>query len=510
MISLSQRTVVHLALIGAGLGVVLMATRGVNVISFTEPLQLVTSGAEYESLYAIWKYVHGFAVYADHTRIPFAGSFYNWLYYVFYGEITKWVLGALSLGDAWLPTVTRLITATGVVYGTWITARLFLEFPAASDDNLKRLGLAFALLVFFGPLMGFFGIATQPDIWGFAFDVTAIYVFLRLYERRPLMGICLFWLFAYLAWGFKQIFVFSTGTVGLFLLLRRDWKMLGVLIVLSVLAWGATLAFGTSQYVKNIVTFGGVTVSLSWPQLFRNLGNAGIKFLPLLLGLAGVAAAMVRSNRLRDFVGNAVSSITTKTPDTHFGLALLGSIVTGVLVIPASAKLGAAENYYFLFSFFLSLLFLFALAKVAETGAWPTTVSLPLSIGWLLHGLAICLVLGGVTGVLSTRPQHVSMSSVSKCLIEKNLPDPVFIASPYLSLPWMVPAEQHFVVQTNYLWDKPGGVEMEGGGIGGLIDQGYFATIVIPGDTFDGSDLRRYRLRDDKCGTFKIFERMGQ
>jgi len=324
------------------------------------------------------------------------------------------------------------------------------------------------------------------------------------------MSICLFWLFAYLAWGFKQIFVFSTGTVGLFLLLRRDWKMLGVLIVLSVLAWGATLAFGTSQYVKNIATFGGVTVSLSWPQLFRNLGNAGIKFLPLLLGLAGVAAAMVRSNRLRDFVGNAVSSITTKTPDTHFGLALLGSIVTSVLVIPASAKLGAAENYYFLFSFFLSLLFLFALAKVAETGAWPTTVSLPLSIGWLLHGLAICLVLGGVTGVLSTRPQHVSMSSVSKCLIEKNLPDPVFIASPYLSLPWMVPAEQHFVVQTNYRWDKPGGVEMEGGGIGGLIDQGYFATIVIPGDTFDGSDLRRYRLRDDKCGTFNIFERMGQ
>ena len=51
---------------------------------------------------------------------------------------------------------------------------------------------------------------------------------------------------------------------------------------------------------------------------------------------------------------------------------------------------------------------------------------------------------------------------------------------------------------------------MEGGGIGGLIDQGYFATIVIPGDTFDGSDLRRYRLRDDKCGTFNIFERMGQ
>ena len=510
MISLSQRTVTHLALIGAGFGVVLMAVRSFYAFSFTEPLQLVTSGAEYESLYAIWKYVHGLTVYADHTRIPFAGSFYNWFYYVFYGEITKWILGALSLGDAWLPTVTRLITATGMVYGTWITARLFLEFPAAGDDNLKRLGLAFALLIFFGPLMGFFGIATQPDIWGFAFDVTAIYVFLRFYERRPMVGLGLFWLFAYLAWSFKQIFIFSTGTVGLFLLLRRDWKMLGLLIVLSVLAWGATLAFGTSQYVKNIVTFGGVTVSLAWPQLFRNLGNAGIKFLPLLLGLAGVVVAIVRSKRCRGLIGNAVSSITTKTPDTHFGLALLGSIVTSVLVIPASAKLGAAENYYFMFSFFFSLALLSALAKVAEADAWPATVSLPLSMGWLLHGLAICLVLGGVTGTLSTRYLHANMSKARDCLIEKNLPASVFIASPYLSLPWMVPAEQHFVVQTNYRWDKPGGVEMESGGIGGLIDQGYFATIVIPGDTFDGSDLQRYRLRDDKCGTFNIFERMGQ
>jgi len=510
MISLSQRTVTHFALIGAGLGVVLMAVRGFYALSFTEPLQLVTSGAEYESLYAIWKYVHGLTLYSDHTRIPFAGSFYNWLYYVFYGQITKWILGALSLGDAWLPTITRLITATGIVYGTWITARLFLEFPAAGDDNLKRLGLAFALLIFFGPLMGFFGIATQPDIWGFAFDVTAIYVFLRFYERRPMVGLGLFWLFAYLAWSFKQIFIFSTGTVGLFLLLRGDWKMLGILIILSVLAWGTTLALGGTQYLKNILTLGGVTISLTWSQLLRNLGNAGIKFLPLLLGLAGVMVATVRSDRIRALIQNAVSSITTKTPDTPFGLALLGIIVTGVIVIPASAKLGAAENYYFLFSFFLSLALLSALAKVAETGAWPAIVSLPLSMGWLLHGLAICLVLGGVTGVLSTRPQHVSMSLVSKCLIEKNLPGPIFIASPYLSLPWMLPAEQHFVVQTNYRWDKPGGIKMEGGGIGGLMDRGYFATIAITGETFDGSDLRRYRLRDDKCGSYGIFDRTNQ
>ena len=84
------------------------------------------------------------------------------------------------------------------------------------------------------------------------------------------------------------------------------------------------------------------------------------------------------------------------------------------------------------------------------------------------------------------------------------------MGNPYLSLPWMNPAKQHFVIQTNYRWDKPRGMKMEGDGIGGLIDKGYFATIVIEGTTVDGSDLGRYRMRDDKCGGFNIFERIGQ
>ena len=129
----SQRTVSYLALGAAGLGVLLIAVRGYYAISFSEPLQLVTSGAEYESLFVIWKYINGLTVYADHTRIPFAGSFYNWVYYFFYGEVTGAGLNHLSLGDAWLPTVTRLITAAGAVYGAWISARLFREFSAAGD-----------------------------------------------------------------------------------------------------------------------------------------------------------------------------------------------------------------------------------------------------------------------------------------------------------------------------------------------------------------------------------------
>ena len=505
----SQRTVTYLALGSAGLGVLLMAVRGYFAISFSEPLQLVTSGAEYESLYVIWKYINGLTVYADHTRIPFAGSFYNWVYYFFYGEVTGTVLKLLSLEDAWLPTITRLITATGTIYGAWIAARLFREFPAAGDDFLNKVGLALAVLIFLGPLMGFFGIATQPDIWGFALDVTAVYLFLRFYEQRPLTGIILFCLFAYLAWGFKQIFVFSTGTVGLFLLLRRDWKMLGMLIILSLTGWAATLGLGTTQYAKTIISFGGSTVSLDSAQLIRNLSNFSIKFLPVLLGLGGVLAATVLSGRGSALIADVKSSLTEKEQRPHFGLALTGTLVTGALVIPASAKLGASESYYFMLTFFLSLLLLSGLAWVKKGEGWPTTVSLPLGIGWLLHGLAICLVFAGVTGVISNRHTHAEVSAVRDCLVGKNLPQPLFVSNQYLSLPWMVPAKQHFVVQTNYRWDKPGGIEMEGGGVGGLIDTGYFATIALSGKTIDGSDLRRYRKRKEKCGAFTIFDRIS-
>jgi len=95
------------------------------------------------------------------------------------------------------------------------------------------------------------------------------------------------------------------------------------------------------------------------------------------------------------------------------------------------------------------------------------------------------------------------------CLIAKDLRQPMFVADQYLSLPWMIPAKEHFVVQTNYRFDKPLGIAMEGGGIGGLIDKGYFASIAIVGNNFDGSNLRQYRNRNEKCGAFTIFDRIN-
>ena len=78
-----------------------------------------------------------------------------------------------------------------------------------------------------------------------------------------------------------------------------------------------------------------------------------------------------------------------------------------------------------------------------------------------------------------------------------------------MSLPWMYPADQHFVLQTSYYWDRTAGIKMEGGGLGGLMDKGYFASLALnlnKQGQFDRSDLSRYHNVQSSCN-FSIFYR---
>jgi hypothetical protein len=52
-------------------------------LSLRQPFQIFTSGLEEEALFSVWKYVHGQPVYSDLFSIPFSGSYFNWLFYVY-------------------------------------------------------------------------------------------------------------------------------------------------------------------------------------------------------------------------------------------------------------------------------------------------------------------------------------------------------------------------------------------------------------------------------------------
>lgn len=496
----SLRTVRHLSLAAAGVSLLLIAVRSFSAISFSEPLQLTTSGAEYEFLYSIWKYINGLDLYADQTRIPFAATFYNWLFYAFYGELAGFFLKALALPDLWLPTVTRLITLAGGVCGAILTYRFFTTVLKFKSPDLKILSGAFAVYLFFGPLVGFFAIATRPDTWALVFDIAAIFFFITYYNRKPLLAVLGFCVLAYASWGFKQIFVYGPGTIGLFLLFRKDWKNLLVLTAVTWGAWGVTLLIGGPVFFK-LLTYGDSVIVFSVQTMFRSLGNFAIKSLPVLAGLVVILAFP----SLRSAASNAVRNSFPAQ------IAFLGLIVTALISIPASLKTGAAEHYFFSLSFYIAFLALSVLKEVTKEEETSRFYFGGLILGWLGGGLAVIAVLLGLKGVLSVRYIHENYLAIKPCL--KNLPRPVYIASANFSLPWILPAKNNFVYHYHYFTDRAAGIKMEGGGIGGLIDRGYFATLVM-GDQnekkFDGSDLALYRERPGLCGGARIYSRIKE
>jgi hypothetical protein len=133
-----------------------------------------------------------------------------------------------------------------------------------------------------------------------------------------------------------------------------------------------------------------------------------------------------------------------------------------------------------------------------------------LALGWVGNFAATGSVLLGFKGVVSVRPYHEALVAAKQCLV--GLKEPFFISNPYLALPWITPAKQPFVMHMNYSFDSGPRDEMEGGGIGVLMDNGYFATIVLSKALkkgYDGSNISRYQPRLGNCEDLIIYDRNG-
>lgn len=492
----SLNTLCFFALTTVGLSLVLMLVRVSSAISFSEPLQLTTSGAESEFIYSVWKYLNGLVLYADQRKIPFHATFYNWMFYVLYGEISETVLRVLSLSDDWLPTVTRLITLVGGILGSGLAYHTFVTLLKIKSRGLKLLSATFAIYLFFGPLPGFFAFTTRPDTWAIVFDIAAIYSFLTLYRQRPLAAVLVFCGLTYAAWSFKQIFVFGPGAVGLFLLLNRDWRHLSVLVAVTCNAWGLTLWIGGPVYAQ-LLLYQDSVVMFSLETMVRSFSNFSVKFLPGLAGLAAIVA-------IPSFRRATMEAIRL---DDVAKMAALGLLVTAGIALVASLKVGAAEYYFMPLTYYNALLVLTALSRMSKTLNVPSAAWGVLSLGWIAGFMAVASVLMGFKGVLSVRNIHEDTIAVKPCL--QVMKQPVFADSPILSLPWIMPAEEHFVFHYHYLADHAAGIKMEQGGIGGLMDTGYFATLAFHSkvDRYDGSDLKQYHPRPQACQGLEIYDR---
>ncbi len=496
-----MRGLIISSLICAVLSVVLFSLRMDSAISFSEPLHVITSGWEQENLLAIWNFKEGRPLYVSRYDIPYNWVIYNWLYYVVYGTVVAAVSGILSLGDAWLPTISRLLTVAGVVYLGVVSYFTFVTVLAPVERSLKGLAFGFAALVAVGPLVGFWGITVRPDIWAMALEITAILAFWTIFRRNRLLGVLVFCALAYAAWAFKQSNVTALGAVGLLLLVSRDWRSLGLLILVMLGAWSLTLLVGSEMYVTSIL-LRELDPELSVHEVVKILVNFSMKFVPGLVIGGLVVVVVAASGEMR----RAVRERWWKEDQAFFPLA--GLVLAWAMVLPATLHTGAAENYYFMLSFFLSLFALWGFREVLSVHPMSRFFRGAGVAGWVLQSIAIFVVLTGVSGVLSVRPGHAFLTANKACL--DALPRPLFVDDMYLSLPWMTPGSPSFVLFHKYLDMREAGRQFERGGIGGLIEEGYFAALALPTATkgdFEGVSLAGYRRTEGTCPDFLVFLR---
>lgn len=497
------------AIISVGGCLILMGLRVYYAISFTEPLQGMTRGAEFEPMFSIWSYIKGHTVYTDQTKIPYTASFYNWLSYAAYGEVVRFTSSVLSLGDAWLPTITRMTTLVGAIVGAVATyLSLFLVLKIV-ETPLKIIAMAFAVFLFFGPLTGFFTIATGPDIWPMTFTVAGIYTFIRHYDTKPLRAIAWVCLFAYLSWSFKQNFIYIPAVVGLYLLLRRDWKGAAFLTIVMLASGCLTLLAGGATYTR-LLYFGGSHVELSSDFFFRNLMNFVVKFSPVLTTLAVGLGTVALSPEACKVVKEKCASRSL------LALPFLGVFVCTIEALPTSALLHASENHYFTLAYFMVFSAVILIVWLVRNIRLSSAFYLILALGWVGNLAATGVVFAGWKGLISVRPSHDVLMAQKACLT--NFKEPFFLENPYLSLPWIMPSNQPFVIHNGYHKDRKAGIEKEGGGVGGLINRGYFATVAIDDlrGAFERPPLRLYSQRPTICEgrvsglpyRFVIFDRL--
>lgn len=474
--------------LGAFMALLLVAMRLAHVFSFPEPLHVVTSGFEEESLFAMFKMVHGLRVYTDPHQLPYAASYFNWFYYGLYGSITSFIMHLFALSDVWIPTIGRAITLCITTLGFFLSYKLFKR------DKPNAFAFSLSALLWFGPLIGYWAMTVRPDLLGLFFDACALQSFLYFYKQKPYKAVILAALCCYLSWSCKQINVVMPGAIGLYLLFHRKWSALVIFSGLQFTLYALSFALMPDS-ARNMLFFVNTAIPLSPSVLLENATAFLKKALPIFVLSAALLIEALRNREYRKVLLN----------NDVVQLCLCGLLVWSLILLPASSKVGSAENYHFIALLFLTLLCAQAISLRTIPSRW-------FSYGAAFAGLLYVAAIGSV--VIQNRTdsltvQHQSMTELHRCIAQ--LPQPLFVVNHYAALPWMNPSPHTFVLAYNYWTDRQKGIPFEHDGIGGLIQHGYFKSLILPlpiTTEFDGASLKDYE-RQQSCQGYAVFMRKG-
>ena len=454
------------ALASALFCIALLSIRTLSTIRFGA--LTFTSGAEDASLFAIWKWVHGVPVYQDPFSPPFAQSYFNFLFYSFYGLIAKLFTGALHFPDIALPTITRLTTLGLVTIGIVVT---YLSIKSVTGAATGISHAALAVIAFTNPLVGYWAITARPDIGATVLDLAGIWLVLRSEKRQDTPGALWAIPFFYAAWAFKQTHV--AGLIGCILLfaIRGRWRQLTSMVAVSAVLIYLTLAIGGPTYRYAVIASQlhmGVVPIYGMRMFFQAIVKA-----PLLgVGLLLVSRKLVRER--------------TFSPMCIFLLVSIGIAAATVI------KVGASDNYFIESSVLAAI--------VCLEGAAKSDIPV-LTAGLAAQAFAVTLILLGVFG--RVLPERLSELASIKQVTGKQA-GTCFVTENSANLPWFQNRPPYFVLATTYFDDREAGRKFEYGGVAGMIKSGRIDTVISArqtlGKSFDGVDLRQFPIVDESDG----------
>ncbi|HTL66487.1 MAG TPA: hypothetical protein VL200_02390 [Lacunisphaera sp.] len=481
--SVQSRVIAWLAAASLALTLAVFVSRGAAAwqAARVAPGIAVTSGFEEESLFALWRAARRQPVYFDPHRIPFASAYFNWLFYTAYARPVRVLADAF--GDAVIPVAARAITALGALTGFFVIARL----GGRMHPDRRLLVTALAGFGFLGPLVGWWAITARPDVWAMTWEAAGIVALLACSRER--LGVVLSCAFFYLAWACKQTCVTGLAGALVFLAWRRRWVDAASLAGGSVGIWLMTfLALGPAYRASFQAT--ATQNDFLIAQGLDHLTEVAIKAAPLWLWCAACLLPPAQSTAAPpdDLAAKARSFGQLALP-----LALVFGFVT-------SCKIGSAANYYF---------GAITPALLLVLGSGP----LRLPSGALAAGLVVATglqlaSLTGKVGQLSLSPEARHLERLWS--VWSRQPEPRYAAVNSLNLPWLNPASPPLVLAYHYQRDRRAGSTFEQRGVGGMIESGYFRSLLLPSQTtttFDNGRLVHY-VRDQTVDGMTVFRRV--
>jgi hypothetical protein len=435
----------------------------------TSPGTAITSGCEEESWLNIWNTLNGKPTFPNPLEPPYNAAYFNWLFYKSYSIVSGCFVH--HLGDSYLILSGRFFTLAFALLGIGITFLWLCRIKNVQKNYL--LALVIAAYVFTGPLVGWWAFTVRPDVAALSFESLSI-LCLLMWGKKNSWAACIGSAIALqAAWAMKPSYVGGVAVAGLYLLLCIGWRQALFFGVLTLTAWGGTLALGGAGLRAALIE-AGTNNHFSLELFFLNTSAALLRLTPLLLLLPFTLVT----------IWKAAQSRTYRTLHDPTVLGIIGVVVCVPLYGLASAKNGASANYWMPVSLYLVCLISSNLSLQANTKPLFLYASL-LVIIFIQAGIGL-----GRWGKISLHQDTVSLTE--KWDIYKSLPEPRFSYDYRLNLPWLNPASPPYVLSFNYYINRAQGKTFIGNGLGGQIEAGSLNGLLLPletADDYDGAKL---------------------